>query len=151
LQTIGFRFTLQIKYLPSLISTARVAEYLDRELMVGHSLIGPHKDDFAVVFPGSLLDESNTDWLEIAKYGSRGQQRLAVLWLKLGELEYVRHKLGAQPMLLLDDILSELDHESRSIVFELLETYQTVITTADDETLSEIREKLPNSELIQLE
>lgn len=151
LQTIGFRFTLQVTYIPSLISEARVAEYLDRELIVGHSLIGPHKDDFSVVFPGSLLDETSTDWLEIAKYGSRGQQRLAVLWLKLGELEYVRHKLGVQPMLLLDDILSELDHESRAIVFELLETYQTVITTADDETLSEIREKLPNSELIQLD
>ncbi len=150
LQGIGFRFTLQVKYVPSLISEARLVEYAEKELIVGHSLIGPHKDDFMVVFPGSLLDETSNDWLEISKYGSRGQQRLAVLWLKLGELEYVRHKLGVQPMLLLDDILSELDHESRAIVFDLLKTYQTVITTADDDALQEVLRVLPDVQLIQL-
>jgi len=151
LQTIGFRFTLRVQYLPSLISEERLAEYIDREIMVGHSLIGPHKDDFLVQFPGERLQAGLEDWLNIALYGSRGQQRLAVLWLKLGELEFVRARLQQQPLLLLDDILSELDVESRSIVLELLETYQTVVTTADGESLRELSTQLPQATVIAMD
>lgn len=151
LQGIGFRFTLQVRYLPSLISEQRLDEYVDREIMVGHSLIGPHKDDFEVQFPGERLQAGLTDWLNIALYGSRGQQRLAVLWLKLGELEFVREKLKQQPLLLLDDILSELDSESRSIVLELLATYQTIVTTADGESLRELQLQLPKAVSIAME
>ncbi len=150
LQTIGFRFTLRVQYLPSLISEERLAEYIDREIMVGHSLIGPHKDDFMVQFPGEKLQVGLEDWLNIALYGSRGQQRLAVLWLKLGELEFVRARLQQQPLLLLDDILSELDTESRSIVLELLQTYQTVVTTADGESLRELTKQLPQATVIAM-
>lgn len=151
LQSIGFRFELRIRYLPSLISDDRIAEYLDREIIVGHSLIGPHKDDFEVQFPGERLQAGLDEWFDIALYGSRGQQRLAVLWLKLGELEFVRQKLGQQPLLLLDDILSELDSDSRSIVLDLLQTYQTVVTTADGESLRELTTQLPQATVVAME
>jgi DNA replication and repair protein RecF len=151
LQGIGFRFTLRMQYLPSLISEERLAQYIDREVIVGHSLIGPHKDDFMVQFPGERLQVGLEDWFNIALYGSRGQQRLAVLWLKLGELEFVRAKLQQQPLLLLDDILSELDAESRSIVLELLDTYQTIVTTADGESLRELQSQLPQATVIAMD
>ncbi len=151
LQTIGFQFTLRVQYLPSIISEQRLADHLEKEIIVGHSLIGPHKDDFCVQFPGSRLQLGLEEWLNIASYGSRGQQRLAVLWLKLGELEYVRHKLATQPILMLDDILSELDSESRMIVLDLLKTYQTILTTADRDSLEELQLQLPNASVIQLE
>lgn len=150
LQSIGFRFTLRVKYLPSLISEERLAQYIDKEVVVGHSLIGPHKDDFEVQFPGERLQVGLEDWLNIALYGSRGQQRLAVLWLKLGELEFVRTRLQQQPLLLLDDILSELDSESRSIVLELLQTYQTIVTTADGESLRELAAQLPDATVVAM-
>ncbi len=78
------------------------------------------------------------DWAELSKYGSRGEQRLAVLWLKLGELSYIESCVGSRPMLLLDDIFSELDAKHRSIVFEVTKKQQTIITSADADIVDEL-------------
>jgi DNA replication and repair protein RecF len=88
LRQIGFALSLSVTYEPSLISAKLVEEHQAKEIMVGHTLIGPHKDDFVVTFPASQVGvsgEAGADLLPILAYGSRGQQRLAVLWLKLGE------------------------------------------------------------------
>jgi DNA replication and repair protein RecF len=153
LRSIGFALSLSVTYQPSVISEARAAEYLEREIAAGHTLIGPHKDDFVVTFPGKLVGLSGAAGEEpqpISAYGSRGQQRLAVLWLKLGELQFVQQKLAQPPVLLLDDVLSELDHHSRAIVFEWLPKYQSILTTADHELLGEIRHRLPGAKEIEL-
>ncbi|MEJ2441619.1 MAG: DNA replication and repair protein RecF, partial [Patescibacteria group bacterium] len=68
---------------------------------------------------------------ELAKYGSRGEQRMGVLWLKLAELAYIKGETEEKPTLLLDDIFSELDQAHRKIVMKAVEDQQTVITTAD--------------------
>jgi len=68
---------------------------------------------------------------ELARYGSRGEQRMGVLWLKLAELAFIEKVTEEKPTLLLDDIFSELDHEHRDIVFEAAKAQQTVITTAE--------------------
>jgi DNA replication and repair protein RecF len=85
------------------LEQARLAE---REVDQAASLVGPHRDDFVFELGG----------VDLNTYGSRGQQRLAVLALKLAEADWMRGQLGESPVLLLDDVLSELDPERRSYV-----------------------------------
>lgn len=125
--SVEFPLHLQFEYDPSIISADRIKQYLEKEIAAGHTLIGPHKDDFVVTFLHSESEEP----LDIALYGSRGQQRLAVLWLKLVELHYLEREAEERPVLLLDDIFSELDSSSQNLVLDLLKIGQTVITTTD--------------------
>jgi len=67
----------------------------------------------------------------LSLFGSRGEQRLSVLWLKLGELEFISQKTGERPILLLDDIFSELDNKHRELVLQIIPKQQTIITTTD--------------------
>lgn len=147
IREVIFPFELNIEYLPSLISEERLKQHLDREIIVGHSLIGPHKDDFLLKF--TLADKGIED-LSLLAYGSRGQQRLGVLWLKIAELQFLHSRVGYQPILLLDDIMSELDENSKGMVLDLLDQYQTVLTTADEGVVEELKEKIKELSLIKL-
>ena len=94
----------------------------EREKMYGITLIGPHRDDF--IFQ---LDEK-----ELSIYGSQGQIRAAILALKLSEVTIFKEKDGFYPILLLDDIFSELDVEKRNRLIQyILDDVQTIITTTD--------------------
>lgn len=157
LQRVEFPFSLDLHYEQSIISTERQAEYLDKEIIVGHTLIGPHKDDFIVKFPQSYFEKIETDSLDqkerslsLAHYGSRGQQRLGVLWLKIGELEFLNKKTGQLPVLLLDDIFSELDEKSRGMVLALLGKHQVIITTADKDLVIELEKTVDDLLIKQL-
>jgi len=90
------------------------------------SVVGPHRDDVTILHGG----------MPIAAYGSRGQQRLAVLALKLGEVAVMTEETGDPPVALLDDILSELDPVHRTYVIEKVaaagDDSQVFITGADD-------------------
>lgn len=112
-----FRF----EYKPNLISLERLKEYKQKEIFAASSLIGPHRDDFTF-----FLEEK-----DLSKFGSRGEQRTAVLDLKLTQLNYVEEVLGNRPVLLLDDIFSELDDSHRKHVADLSNLQQTVITTVE--------------------
>jgi len=98
-----------------------------REVDQAVSLVGPHRDDFQL-----LLDE-----VDLTTYGSRGQQRLAVLALKLAEADWMRALIGEAPVVLLDDVLSELDPPRRGYVLDRVaaiapaEARQVWITTTD--------------------
>lgn len=120
----------RLEYDFSTISEARLAQYDEEEVAAGYTLVGPHKDDFFVLSDYAKQFEKN---LHI--YGSRGEQRLGVLFLKLGALSYLENKLRIKPLLLLDDIFSELDQEHRQEVVKLMSGRQTVITTAEEEVL----------------
>lgn len=125
----GFKERLNsfdIQYNSSVISEIRLEQYKDKEVAAGYTLVGPHKDDFLVSF-----EEEKA----LSLFGSRGEQRLAVLWLKLAELAYVSEILGEQPLLLLDDIFSELDEEHRRMVLSVIPRQQTLITTTDPQVL----------------
>ncbi len=141
---VEFPQPFEVEYLPSIVSESRMQEYADREIAAGHTLIGAHKDDFVVKLPINGVPQS------IAIYGSRGQQRLAVLWLKVCELEYLSQQAQTQPLLLLDDILSELDDTHRQQVLSLLRNGQSIITTAEDTMVSEILQIVPNAEVVHL-
>lgn len=126
-QGVAFPLNFSVEYQPSVISEERQQEYQARAIAAGHSLIGPHKDDFSVYLRPAEADQA----FDVSIFGSRGQQRLAVLWLKICELSYVSSTGQAQPLLLLDDILSELDRTSQQLVIELLPNYQAFITTTN--------------------
>jgi DNA replication and repair protein RecF len=92
----------------------------DDEIGRGQTLIGPHRDDLQLTMGG----------VSIGTYGSRGQQRSATLALKLGEAELMRARAGDAPVLLLDDLLSELDAERRTHLLATLARpdQQTLVT-----------------------
>lgn len=115
----NFRFD----YLENILTADRLKEYQSRELAAAASLIGPHRDDFQFLLAGQ----------DLAKFGSRGEQRTAVLQLKLSELEFMEQAIGERPILLLDDIFSELDLKHREYVVEAAGFQQTIITTIEPE------------------
>ena len=90
----------------------------ERDMKFGVSLIGPHRDDIC-------FSIKNVD---IRKYGSQGQQRTAALSLKLSEIELVKKELGDTPILLLDDVLSELDSHRQGYLLDSIHDIQTFIT-----------------------
>lgn len=89
-----------------------------RNRTTGH---GPHKDDLKI--------EANS--IDLRKFGSQGQQRTAALSLKLSEIRLIEAETGEKPILLLDDVLSELDNERQSYLISSLGENQMFITTAD--------------------
>lgn len=112
---------LEIYYDKSIISPQRLGKYAEEEIAAGATLVGPHRDDFEAMIDGKSLHA----------YGSRGEQRTAVFSLKLAELEFMAQKIGKRPVLLLDDIFSELDHARRERLLEVIPKQQTIITTTD--------------------
>ena len=92
-----------------------------KEVEYKTSLYGPHRDDFLV-----FINQINASF-----YGSQGQQRTAILSLKLGELEVVKEKEGIYPIFLLDDVMSELDAKRRHFLLDLIlnKQLQTFITS----------------------
>jgi DNA replication and repair protein RecF len=146
-----------VEYRKSEVSEERLEEYAKREAAAGYTLIGPHRDDFGLKLKAqSSKLKSTTQNLkldedrDISIYGSRGEQRLAVLWLKLGELEYLKEKTGEKPVLLLDDIFSELDHEHRRLVQKIIPDYQTIITAADKHYVEGIVVDSEGTQIIRL-
>lgn len=123
----------KIEYDRSSISVERLSQYANEEVAAGTTLVGPHRDDFKVSIKKQSTKEKEENGIErdLAIYGSRGEQRLAVLWLKLGELRFIKEKTKEMPVLLLDDIFSELDPEHRKLVLEIVKQEQAIITTAD--------------------
>ncbi|MCL0089876.1 DNA replication/repair protein RecF [Dehalococcoidia bacterium] len=93
-----------------------------RELARGLSLIGPHRDDV-----GFLVNE-----IDMGTYGSRGQQRTIALSLKLSEARFMLTQTGESPVLLLDDVLSELDPERRRHLLGAVSNYRQVLITTTD-------------------
>jgi DNA replication and repair protein RecF len=100
---------------------AELAERVDADLERGFTTHGPHRDDVAFVRDGR----------ELRAYGSQGEQRLALLALLLAERAALEEERGAPPLLLLDDVMSELDAVRRNRLVERLRVGQSVVTTTD--------------------
>ena len=92
------------------------------------SLVGPHRDEFSM-----YLNEKN-----FRNFGSQGEQRTAILALKLSELEALKREKGIKPIFLLDDIASELDTDRRNFLFQSLrnKNVQVFVTTTDPENVN---------------
>ena len=121
--------TLIVSYKPRFESREAFLEKLqtsfERELEQGYTLYGPHREDFEI-----LIDDK-----EAKVFGSQGQQRSAVLSLKLAQADLLHEEYGEYPVLLLDDIMSELDQTRRSYLAGKIPDKQVFITCTELDTL----------------
>ena len=116
----------QDKIISDAVEADNEAENLENDLRISRekdikykmTSVGPHRDDFSFVVNG----------VDIRKYGSQGQQRTAALSLKLSEIELVKKVTGDNPVLLLDDVLSELDSNRQNYLLNNIGNIQTSIT-----------------------
>ena len=101
-----------------------LAKNIDEDILRGATSLGPHHDDLVLEVNG----------INLRSYGSQGQQRTGVLALKLAELEFIRSETGEYPVLLLDDVMSELDATRRRELMHFIsrERIQTIVTATDE-------------------
>jgi len=132
----GSMSAVRFAYVPSVVGDyaagflEALARNLPRDLGAGFTTIGPHREDFKVAFKNN----------DITAVASRGEVRTVVLAMKLAELDYAREQTGMRPLLLLDDVFSELDRKRRGFLVERLRDHQTMITTTDaDAVTREVR------------
>jgi DNA replication and repair protein RecF len=105
-----------------------LAERRREEIARGMTLVGPHRDELRFLANG----------LDLGEYGSRGQQRTAVLALKLAQAQWMREHTGEDPVLLLDEVLAELDAYRRRCLLRFIErANQVIITTTDLQRLDQ--------------
>lgn len=124
----GGKEHLLLKYEPSVSEEdfeTKLAMNLERDLILKSTGCGPHRDDF-----GFYLGKE-----DLKVYGSQGQQRTAALSLKLTELALVKNKIKESPVLLLDDVLSELDRNRQNYLLDSISEMQTIITCTGLEEL----------------
>lgn len=107
----------------------RLKEEQEHEIRRGTTLLGPHRDDLLL-----YVNDIN-----IRQFGSQGQQRTTALALKIAELEFMKSEMGEYPILLLDDVFSELDTNRKSHLLDVIrDRIQTFITSTDLDSLDEI-------------
>ena len=117
----GGREELEIVYEPDVLMEdyeRSLALSQNRDIKHKMTNVGPHRDDFSFMVNG----------IDIRKYGSQGQQRTAALSLKLSEIEIVKKSIHNTPVLLLDDVLSELDSSRQNYLLNSISDIQTIIT-----------------------
>lgn len=94
---------------------------LEKDLNLGYTSVGPHRDDIKIMVNN----------IDVRHFGSQGQQRSCALSLKLAELEIFKSNLGEYPVLLLDDVLSELDEFRREKLLKIINNFQTILTCTE--------------------
>jgi DNA replication and repair protein RecF len=110
----------------------KLEQHIDIDVLRGYTLHGPHRDDITVLLDGHPLQEA----------ASRGEVRSVVLALKIVELQLLEQAREARPILLLDDVFSELDSERRKALTGYVQQYQTFITTTDaDDTAKSFQKR----------
>ena len=114
---------IEFRFLPSIAAAADFFEVLSRnfrqDTMLRSTQKGPHRDDFQILLRGNPLEET----------ASRGEIRSALIALKLCERDFVAEVTSLFPVLLLDDVFSELDEDRRSALLEIFQDDQVFITT----------------------
>ncbi|MBP5158808.1 MAG: DNA replication/repair protein RecF [Lachnospiraceae bacterium] len=123
---------LKLRYMYD-VSADAFAEKLflnrDRDVFLKAVSVGPHRDDLEFLINGESA----------RKFGSQGQQRTTALSLKLAEIELVKNKIGDNPVLLLDDVLSELDRDRQTMLLDSIKDTQTMISCTGLEEFVENR------------
>lgn len=137
-----FPFTLE--YDKSIMSEERLLQYKHAEVGAGSTLVGPQRDDILV----KSHNKDSGELEEVKYFCSRGQQRLVTLELKLSQISVIKERRGEDPVLVLDDIFSELDSAHIDQVLGMANEYQTIITTTHKEFVDGIGKK--DVEVIEL-
>lgn len=124
-----------------LLLLKKYEENIDKDIKLGYTTVGPHRDDIKI--------EANN--IDLRSFGSQGQQRTASLTLKLAELEVFHDNLGEYPVLLLDDVLSELDASRQNKLLEYVSNIQTLVTCTDfDFTLPHTKYNVNNGNIVNI-
>lgn len=118
-----------IDYVKNELTQKRLEEMFEIEKRYRRTLIGPQKDDFQIYL------ETNDFKKNLHHFGSRSEQRLAIFWLIMQETKYYEETVRKKPIILLDDIFSELDLKNKKLILDFVKKYQTVATTTEIETL----------------
>jgi len=124
----GKKQKLEIIYKPSFPVSegwagllTRLTESRSRDILARVTSIGPHRDDIAFTLDGR----------NVIEFASRGEFRTVILALKLAEVDFLTEKTGEKPVLLLDDVFSELDESRRDLLSQIFTHQQTIVTTTD--------------------
>jgi len=119
---------------------SKLIESLQKDLLYKTTTVGPHRDDFIILLNGK----------NIRSFGSQGQQRVASISLKLCELDILRKRIKKDPILLLDDVFSELDIERRKLLVKAVsDRFQTFVTTTNISYLDKLDLEFGNKLLIK--
>ncbi len=111
---------------------------VDKDVYRGYTAIGPHRDDLNICI----------DDFSVRSYGSQGQQRSCALALKFSQIEYIYDQIGEYPVLLLDDVMSELDHFRREQILNFISNKVQTFITVNDKSLIPL---IPDSEFFEVE
>lgn len=128
----GGKEELVVSYQPNLPAADTEAmrdallDNLERDVYRGNTSVGPHKDDIMLMLGG----------MDVRSYGSQGQQRTTALSLKLSEIDILRRVRNERPVLLLDDVFSELDAERQTMLLQVVGECQTIVTCTHLEELT---------------
>lgn len=117
----GGREELSVHYEPSIdreFFRKKLEQSIEKDILLKTTGVGPHRDDIRFMIKN----------VDIRKFGSQGQQRTAALSLKLAEIEILKQTVKEEPILLLDDVLSELDRSRQNYLLESIENIQTIVT-----------------------
>jgi len=165
----------RVEYLRNEFNQAQIEKYKELELKTRRTMFGPQKDDFQIFLTQKPLhtsavkkhhdtskepihtsevkkhnDTSDVNEENVQKYGSRSEQRLALMWLKLGEIRYFQEVSKFDPILLLDDVFSEFDSANKELILDLVKQYQTVASTTDMEIVNLAKKHKIPSKIINL-
>ncbi len=136
----------RIEYLKNEFSQSQIEKYAELELKTRRTMFGPQKDDFQVF----LTEKKDKQEENVQKFGSRSEQRLALMWLKLGEIRYFQEVSKFDPILLLDDVFSEFDSTNKELILDLVKQYQTIASTTDMEIVNLAKKHSIPSKIIRL-
>ncbi|SET51668.1 DNA replication/repair protein RecF [[Clostridium] polysaccharolyticum] len=117
----GNKEELFIEYVPNISSDmfeTKLIQARSKDVITKNTSVGPHRDDIQFLIKG----------IDLRKFGSQGQQRTAALSVKLAEIEMVKKIIGERPVLLLDDVLSELDRNRQNYLLDSIKDIQTIVT-----------------------
>lgn len=138
------RETIDLRYVLNGVETDEDSALLtalknnrEQDILSGSTSVGPHRDDIEFIING----------VNAKNYGSQGQQRSAVLAVKLAEAEIIKEICGEQPIAILDDVMSELDHHRQDYILNHIKKWQVFITCCDPSTVK----RLKNGKLFKVE
>lgn len=152
-----------IEHLKNEFNQSQVDKYKELEFSTRRTMFGPQKDDFQIFLSQKNDSRDEPDFAQaslpagrastgenVQKYGSRSEQRLALMWLKLGEIRYYQEVSKFDPILLLDDVFSEFDSTNKELILDLVKQYQTIASTTDLEIVTLAKKHRIPLEIIHL-
>ncbi|HEX3025983.1 MAG TPA: DNA replication/repair protein RecF [Clostridia bacterium] len=123
-ESLGLNYLKSAENLKQALYAARVSD-----IAGGHTSVGPHRDDLEIQIDGRSA----------RAFGSQGQKRSAVLALKLAEAEILRRRTGEKPVVLLDDVMSELDSGRQDYLLNHLENFQVFLTCCEPDAVKRLK------------